>query len=773
MFSKKNRPTLKTRPLRLESLEDRRLMAIDVAFANGVMDIRGTSSSDYVQVAETATSIRVNEMTTDFKGVVRSQDYLQSAGVPSKIHFSGLAGDDMFQNQTSIQCDVDGGDGNDKLYGGSGADTLYGGEGDDYLDGGAGNDRLYGGSGADTLAGGAGDDFLLGGAGNDLLFGNAGNDHLYGGEGINELVGDAGIDVFLTRQGDAIRDLHNADAQIVFDDSATRAWTDFEIEEVDSAFRVLQNRTGNTDLLKGSQTIVALHFERDDVLTPKNASSNGVVTGRNDFDPLDAVAPVRIRLTDAAFAPGNDLTQTVMHEIGHNWDTAGEIKQRLPALETLATDYNAIYSNAVATGQSNNFVSTYAQTSGINEDFAETFSFLLEGKAYPASLIMQRYALINNLFDALQAKDTDQDQVHHDSATDPSWAEKSWQHFMDFLKSISPFQLSSAMQQFDAQTLQQVVHDLDPRQLRAILPSLNTNTLGNVVSRMSESQLAQSLSGINHNTLQNVVKQLSGDTLSGVLGKMNSQTLNAALGELSTGTIASVLGRVGGHTINAIASELTGKRLADALHRLTETQLASVFTQFSVARTAVVFKIIDAATMKAALKHMTSSHIADVLEHVNSHTLGTALDQLNATRAAQVLERVNGDTLKVALREMNTRDMADVLERVNGRTLQAALDRLNASRTADVLGEFDGSTLSAALKRIGSRDLADVLDRMDRSTLEASLRRLNPSQLKDVLPKLDKHVNEVAKQYLQKADPGKLESAVGKVAGSVVKKMKI
>lgn len=57
---------------------------------------------------------------------------------------------------------VDGSDGNDKLYGNAAVNTLTGMNGNDYLDGRAGNDTLFGIGGSDTLVGGAGADTLVG-----------------------------------------------------------------------------------------------------------------------------------------------------------------------------------------------------------------------------------------------------------------------------------------------------------------------------------------------------------------------------------------------------------------------------------------------------------------------------------------------------------------------------------------------------------------------------------------------------------------------------------
>ena len=69
------------------------------------------------------------------------------------VWFEGLAGDDTFDNGTTLRTYAHGGNGNDTLRGGSNVNYLYG---DD------GNDRLVGGVFVDHLSGNDGDDRLYG-----------------------------------------------------------------------------------------------------------------------------------------------------------------------------------------------------------------------------------------------------------------------------------------------------------------------------------------------------------------------------------------------------------------------------------------------------------------------------------------------------------------------------------------------------------------------------------------------------------------------------------
>jgi Ca2+-binding RTX toxin-like protein len=167
-------------------------------------------------------------------------------------------GDDLYDGRLgTVEGEVFGGDGNDRLYSGAGNDrlfgqggndTLRGGTGNDYLDGGAGNDNMAGGTGndiyivaaaadvttenagegtdtvrsyinwtlganierlellgssnlngtgnalANTLVGNSGNNSLSGGDGNDYIVGGAGNDTLNGGNQNDTLVGGAGAD---------------------------------------------------------------------------------------------------------------------------------------------------------------------------------------------------------------------------------------------------------------------------------------------------------------------------------------------------------------------------------------------------------------------------------------------------------------------------------------------------------------------------------------------------------------------------------------------------
>ena len=236
-------------PLEYQNLEGRKLLAGIVFLENaGEVLIGGTTGNDVASVVQSGDTITVSQ-----EGFESRQFSINEV---EQIRFVGLAGDDRFENQSSVRSLAFGQAGNDVLIGGSGADRLVGNNGDDLLianggddviiagigddnveagdgndrvigvrgtnriDGGAGNDTLFGGtevdiisdpSGNNRIAGAAGEDqitggvdvdTIFGGPGNDLIFGNAGDDFIYGQADDDRLVGNAGEDVLNGNDGD-------------------------------------------------------------------------------------------------------------------------------------------------------------------------------------------------------------------------------------------------------------------------------------------------------------------------------------------------------------------------------------------------------------------------------------------------------------------------------------------------------------------------------------------------------------------------------------------
>ena len=216
----------KTRTLRFEQMEDRRMKSVSpvgvgavqsigtvvqgpqlpprtipvaqgsITLTNGTVFVKGTDgTNDTVTITTSNGQVVVTLANINIPQVARF-----SLASVQQLNVQTFGGDDYVDNQTAIPMYADGGAGNDVLLGGTGSDFLYGGAGagNDYLDGRAGNDTLVAGTGTDELFGDDGNDYLYGASGGkDYMFGGNGNDQLYG-EGNNSfLFGEAGNDVLI------------------------------------------------------------------------------------------------------------------------------------------------------------------------------------------------------------------------------------------------------------------------------------------------------------------------------------------------------------------------------------------------------------------------------------------------------------------------------------------------------------------------------------------------------------------------------------------------
>ena len=176
---------IKSQKHNYSSLEDRRLLAVTANLFEGTLTIRGDASGNIVNVQQSGTSLTVTG----------DNSFSFDASDVSNVEFFGAAGDDVFENFTSIDTLAVGHGGNDTLRTGGGTDRLFGGAGDDWLVSTGGNDRLVGNDGIDTLFGGDGDDAIFGLGGDDVLHGEAGDDVLVAGFGDDTVYGDAGEDL--------------------------------------------------------------------------------------------------------------------------------------------------------------------------------------------------------------------------------------------------------------------------------------------------------------------------------------------------------------------------------------------------------------------------------------------------------------------------------------------------------------------------------------------------------------------------------------------------
>src|SRR5262245_42706616 len=115
-----------------ESLEERRMMAVDVGLSSsGRLDIKGTLGADVIKVYPDGSKICVNtDSDSDYEACY-------SSSLVEAIYIWGDWGDDEINvyNTVTIDAVMDGGRGKDTLGGGGGDDVIFGSAGDDQIDG--------------------------------------------------------------------------------------------------------------------------------------------------------------------------------------------------------------------------------------------------------------------------------------------------------------------------------------------------------------------------------------------------------------------------------------------------------------------------------------------------------------------------------------------------------------------------------------------------------------------------------------------------------------
>ena len=375
-LDRKPSPKKIPRPLAVESLESRRLLAADYSLSRGELSIEVDSRDTSVDVYDLnpSGSGRLNFL------LVRAQSdngrwaKLLPKQLVDEIHFEGGSGDDRFTNYSSVAATIDGGAGDDFLRGGSADDAIFGGAGNDSLYGGGGDDLLYGGGGRDQLDGDSGNDGLFGGAGRDTLRGGSGEDRLLLQTDEHDQVSDK-------TSADAVLRFSNGPAGVVCGEQlAAGRWTDAEIELIDKALAAIQERSGSTDLLKKSNGSEIEFVRYGEQLSVTNLRIGGCNSGG------------RIGLVDATFSHGDSwVQQVVFHEIAHNWDRENPNWNQFLALtawESIAGAGSAEVADRTASGElsvsrdgkwaydsgaDNTFARTYGTTNPY-EDFATTFA---------------------------------------------------------------------------------------------------------------------------------------------------------------------------------------------------------------------------------------------------------------------------------------------------------------------------------------------------------------------------------------------------------------
>lgn len=221
----------KPRKLRTESLESRQLMAGDVSFSNGVLEIRmDDRGPDHVSVGGNAGHVQVsgnvnlNHWSSNRVPIhrVKSIKVIGTNGA-DHIDLRGVGHNNFPQRPSVTVVAKDGADVvhgssfGDRIYAGGGNDRVFGWNGNDRIYGQGGNDKLYGLNGRDLVKGGSGHDKIMGGNGRDTLYGGSGNDALYGNapnhsDGARDRIfGGSGFDFYqgFHSDPDSVRDVEN------------------------------------------------------------------------------------------------------------------------------------------------------------------------------------------------------------------------------------------------------------------------------------------------------------------------------------------------------------------------------------------------------------------------------------------------------------------------------------------------------------------------------------------------------------------------------------
>jgi RTX calcium-binding nonapeptide repeat (4 copies) len=297
----KNVPQRRRTALNVEQLEDRSLPAVSASLSGGALFIQGTVGNDAIVVRQIGDQLSVDGASIAVAGGAAAS--VAIAGV-STIVVLPLAGND------AVFLDVPG-----QVV--TVPAMIFDNAGNNVIQGGAADDLIHGGPGVDRLFGNAGNDRIYGGGGSDRLFGEAGNDGLFGGATAPDLlVGGPGADRFLVQPGDMVADRTAADAILRFQNGTNAVWTDTEIEIADRAFRLLEQRTGNTAMLRDSTHFAPLTFVKGRNLGPDVLGDNADGPGGRTIDILD---------WPEWSASANDLMVSVfIHEISHNWDAPEE-----------------------------------------------------------------------------------------------------------------------------------------------------------------------------------------------------------------------------------------------------------------------------------------------------------------------------------------------------------------------------------------------------------------------------------------------------------------
>jgi hypothetical protein len=210
--------------------------------------------------------------------------------------------------------------------------------------------------------------------------------------------GGAGDDRFLDPGGDQLGARYSNDVLIRFRNGSSN-WTDLEVENVDQAFAELQERAGTTRILKDTKYSDPLKFIKVD--------SSPSYSGLNTEHYVDywifgidwTHREIRIRdWNEGSSSANEDARATVIHEIGHNWDSSLEARSHRSGSQYWR-DFHDLHE---ASGNLNDFARAYGQTDA-QEDWATcwevAFGYTTPGA--PSALFNQKLAVVDTFFDRL------------------------------------------------------------------------------------------------------------------------------------------------------------------------------------------------------------------------------------------------------------------------------------------------------------------------------------------------------------------------------------
>jgi hypothetical protein len=161
------------RGLRLESLEQRQMLAITSSVTGGLLTI-SANAADNIAVTEVGGNVLINGANPGSGAATAASitgiNITATGNFANTINLSGVTAAAFANIPATGGVTVDAGPGIDAVVGSERGDSIIGGAGDDSITGGDGNDTLVDADGTDALIGGAGDDvYRITPGGNDLI----------------------------------------------------------------------------------------------------------------------------------------------------------------------------------------------------------------------------------------------------------------------------------------------------------------------------------------------------------------------------------------------------------------------------------------------------------------------------------------------------------------------------------------------------------------------------------------------------------------------------